>query len=247
LARLGRKEEARAVLRRASETAESAGNLEGAGIAELTTLEMLGDRLTPREMGDTYLAADRLLARTQHPEILARLRDCARRVTAAGSAASNVNAGASAVENMIEEACAGAGKRVRFEPAAVAAVLRLPLGADAATLRELVGRTVERAEDGAVINADAVETIALRQQISGADFADPWANFSFRGEVKEFEEQLIEQALKDARGSVSRAARLLGFKHHESLNWRLKNRNKDLLQSRTPARRRRRSIIRKSA
>jgi tetratricopeptide (TPR) repeat protein len=248
LARLGRKDEARAVLRRAAETAARAGNMEGAGLAELTALETLSDRLTPAETRETYLAADRLLARTQHPEILARLRECARRVVAAAeSHAPNTVAGAGVVETLIEETCARAGKRVRFEPAAVEAMLRLPLGADTALLRALVERTIARAEDGSTISASAVETLALRQQTDGADFADPWANFSFRGEVKQFEERLIERALHDSRGSVSRASRLLGFKHHESLNWRLKNRNKELLQSRTPARKRRRSIIRKSA
>jgi tetratricopeptide (TPR) repeat protein len=248
LARLGRRDEACAVLRRAAETAARAGNMEGAGLAELTALETLGDRLTAAETRETYLAADRLLAHTQHPEILARLRECARRVVAAvESHAPNTVAGADVVETLIEETCARAGKRVRFEPAAVEAMLRLPLGADAALLRALVERTVARAEDGTTITVSAVETLALRQQTDGADFADPWASFSFRGEVKQFEERLIERALHDARGSVSRAARLLGFKHHESLNWRLKNRNKELLQSRTPARKRRRSIIRKSA
>jgi transcriptional regulator with PAS, ATPase and Fis domain len=98
------------------------------------------------------------------------------------------------------------------------------------------------AGDGSTIEADAVETVALR--LTGkADFADPWANFSFREEVQRFEERLIEKALRDAQGKVSNAARLLGFKHHESLNWRLKNRNKGLLSARTPAKPRKRSII----
>jgi transcriptional regulator with PAS, ATPase and Fis domain len=122
---------------------------------------------------------------------------------------------------------------------------RLPLGADAARLRDLIERTVERAEEGAVVEPSAVETVAMRQSADEVDFADPWANFSFKNEVKSFEERLIEHALADARGSVSRAAKLLGFRHHESLNWRLKNRNKTLLPSRTPARTRRRGIIRK--
>ena len=123
---------------------------------------------------------------------------------------------------------------------------RLPLlGWNADELRALVERTVERAGDGATVGAAAVETLALRHDTGGADFADPWANFSFKDEVKRFEESLIERALHDARGRVSHAARLLGFRHHESLNWRLKNRNKSLLTARTPAATRRRSIIRK--
>lgn len=247
LARLGRKDEARAVLSRAVDVAESAGNVEGAGLAGLTTLEELHDYLTPDETRATYVAADRLLEHTQHPETLARLRACARRAVAASGSASTGVEGleAGVVEQFVEEACERFGKRVTFAPAAIMAALRLPLGADMARLRALVERTVERADDGAVVEVSSVETIALRQQTDDADFSDPWANFSFRAEVKQFEERVIEQALKDARGSVSRAARLLGFKHHESLNWRLKNRNKNLLTSRTPARKRRRSIIRK--
>jgi transcriptional regulator with GAF, ATPase, and Fis domain len=62
--------------------------------------------------------------------------------------------------------------------------------------------------------------------------------------VRLFEERLIEQALKEAKGMVSRAARLLGFKHHESLNYRLQNRDKNLQSARKPAGQRRRSIIR---
>ncbi|HEY9284682.1 MAG TPA: helix-turn-helix domain-containing protein, partial [Pyrinomonadaceae bacterium] len=112
-------------------------------------------------------------------------------------------------------------------------------------LRALVERTVGRADDGTIIGASAVETLALRHDTGGADFADPWAGCSFKDEVKRFEENLIERALHDARGRVSHAARLLGFRHHESLNWRLKNRNKSLLAARTPAAPRRRSIIRK--
>ena len=80
----------------------------------------------------------------------------------------------------------------------------------------------------------SVETLALRHDTGGADFADPWAGFSSKDEVKHFEENLIERALH--------AARLLGFRHRESLNWRLKNRNKGLLAARTPAARRRRII-----
>jgi tetratricopeptide (TPR) repeat protein len=248
LSRLGRKDEARAVLARASEVAERAGNVEGAGLAELTALEELRDHFTPDAMRETYAQADRLLAHTQHQEILARLRACARRVIVAAPVREMVGVAgldARAIEELIEEACARFSKRVTFAPSAVAATLRLPLGADTERLRALIHRTVERADDGALVEVSSVETIALRQQTDDADFLDPWADFSFKAEVKQFEERLIEQALKDARGSVSRAARLLGFKHHESLNWRLKNRNKTLLTSRTPARKRRRSIIRK--
>jgi transcriptional regulator with GAF, ATPase, and Fis domain len=422
LARLGKRDEARTVLQRAFEVAEQAGDLEGAGVAELTTLEELGDHLSSVELRAIYELADHLLARTQHPGILERLRTCARRVItaerthniefetagfaygseqtaallrgahtiarsqgavlltgetgtgkellarlmhewsgrpgqfvaincaalsetliesqlfghvkgsftdavedypgaarlAAGgtlfldeiaelSAANQSKllrfieygeihtVGAAApqridvrvmaatnrdiseeltagrfrrdlfyrlqnfhlelpplrarvedipaiAEHFIREAMRRQGKRVRFTPDAIEAMCRLPLPGNARELRSLIERTLLAASNGSSIEADAVETVALR--LTGkADFADPWANFSLKEEVQRFEEHLIEKALRDAQGKVSNAARLLGFKHHESLNWRLKNRNKNLLTARTPAKQRKRSII----
>jgi DNA-binding NtrC family response regulator len=145
-------------------------------------------------------------------------------------------------EHFIREAMMRQNKRVRFTPEAIEAMCRLPLQGNARELRSLIERTMLAASDGSIIEADAVETVALRPT-GKADFADPWANFSLKEEVQRFEERLIEKALRDSQGKVSNAARLLGFKHHESLNWRLKNRNKNLLGARTPAKPRRRSII----
>jgi transcriptional regulator with GAF, ATPase, and Fis domain/Tfp pilus assembly protein PilF len=422
LARLGRRSEARAVLQNAFEVAEQAGALEEAGTAELTMLEELGEHLTIADLRAIYELADYLLAGTQHPSILERLRACARRVIAAerthniefdtsgfaygseqtarllrhahfvshsqgatlltgetgtgkellarlmhewsgrpgqfiavncatlcetliesqlfghvkgsftgasedypGAArlaaggtlfldeiaelsATNQSkllrfieygeihtVGASAparvdvrviaatnriiadeiaagrfrrdlfyrlqnfhlelpplrarvedipaiAEHFIREAMARQGKRVRFTSEAIEAMCRLPLQGNARELRSLIERTTLAAGDGSIIEAHAVETVALRPT-GKADFADPWANFSLKEEVQRFEERLIEKALRDAQGKVSNAARLLGFKHHESLNWRLKNRNKNLLAARTPAKPRKRSII----
>ncbi len=186
LARLGRPDDARAALRRAAQVAEGAGNLEGAGLAELTLLEELHDRLAPREARQLYASADHLLARTQSRQALSRLRAAALKLVTSDADARPEAARTGAAENAPENFKRG---------------------------------------------ADSAE--------------DPWADFSFSDEIRRFEEDLIERALRDAGGSVSRAARLLGFRHHESLNWRLKNRNKSLLPARTPARRRRRSIITK--
>jgi CheY-like chemotaxis protein len=74
-----------------------------------------------------------------------------------------------------------------------------------------------------------------------------WKGFSFREAVRRYESHLIERALKDADGMVSRAAQLLGFKHHHSLISLLKNRHKHLLHVRTPIVPRKRSIIRSPA
>ena len=422
LARLGKRGEARKILQRAFEVAEQAGDLEGAGVAELATLEELGEHLTSVELRAVYELADHLLARTQHPGILERLRACARRVIAAerthniefetagfayaseqtaallrgahgvarsqgavlltgetgtgkellarlmhewsgrpgqfvaincaalcdtliesqlfghvkGSftdaaadypGAARLAAGGTLfldeiaelsaanqskllrfieygeihtvgagqperidvrvmaatnrvledeiaagrfrrdlfyrlqnfhlelpplrtrvedipiiAEHFIREAMRRQGKCVRFTPEAIEAMCRLPLPGNARELRSLIERTMLAATDGSTIESEAVETVALR--LTGkADFSDPWANFSLKEEVQRFEEHLIEKALRDAQGKVSNAARLLGFKHHESLSWRLKNRNKTLLTARTPAKPRKRSII----
>ena len=422
LARLGKREEARRVLQRAFEVAEHAGAFEEAGTAELTMLEELGEHLTIADLRAIYELADHLLAETQHPNILKRLRTCARRVIAAErthniqfdtagfvygseqtaallrqahvishsqgavlltgetgtgkellarlmhewsgrpgqfvavncatlsetliesqlfghlkgsftgatenySGAARLAAGGTifldeitelsatnqgklsrfieygeihtvgasvpervdvrvvaATNRIIEDEIAGGrfrrdlfyrlqnfhlelpplrarvedipviaehfireakmrqGKQVSFTSEAIEAMCRLPLQGNARELRSLIERTMMTADDGSTIEADAVETVALR--LTGkADFADPWANFSLKEEVQRFEEHLIEKALRDAEGKVSNASRLLGFKHHESLNWRLKNRNKNLLAARTPAKPRKRSII----
>ena len=235
LARLGRTDVARATLQRAFDVAEQAGELEGAGRAALTTIEELAAYLAPAEVRALYTAADDLLKHTQDLDIDARLRACARRVVESAT-------GAPPAAHIIAATNAHHHKQVQFTPAAVEALGRLPLAGDAERLRAVVERTVAHADEGTLIDAPAVEVVALRQ--TEADCADPWAGFSLKDEVQQFEERLIELALRDAEGRVSHAAKLLGFRHHETLNWRLKNRNKNLLDARKPIRPRRRSIIR---
>jgi len=64
--------------------------------------------------------------------------------------------------------------------------------------------------------------------------------------VHDFEAKLIEQALEVARGSVTKAARLLGLTH-QTLGTILNTRHKSLAGKRTPVRRRLRSIFKKRA
>lgn len=80
LARLGRRAEARKVLQSAFEVAEQAGALEEAGKAELTMIEELGEHLSIADLRAIYESADYLLAETQQPSILKRLRNVARLV-----------------------------------------------------------------------------------------------------------------------------------------------------------------------
>jgi len=73
-----------------------------------------------------------------------------------------------------------------------------------------------------------------------------WDGFSLRQHVRTSERAVIERALRDAGGSVTRASRLLGFKHHQSLISLISTRHKDLLPSRSTVRKRRRHILSKS-
>ncbi|MGH9941114.1 MAG: response regulator [Pyrinomonadaceae bacterium] len=70
----------------------------------------------------------------------------------------------------------------------------------------------------------------------------PGTNFSLPQAVLAYEARFIEQALREENGSVSRAARRLGIKH-QSLAHLLKARHQNLIEARTPAVPRRRSII----
>jgi tetratricopeptide (TPR) repeat protein len=67
--------------------------------------------------------------------------------------------------------------------------------------------------------------------------------FSLDAEVLRYEGSLIRKALETSRGSVTRAARLLGVTH-QGLAFILNGRHSDLLSIRTPVKRRRKSIIR---
>lgn len=78
LARLGRNAAARASFARASELAERAGYLEGAGLAKLSMLEELRDHLSYQEARALYISADSVLSDTRHLDSIARLRVAAR-------------------------------------------------------------------------------------------------------------------------------------------------------------------------
>jgi tetratricopeptide (TPR) repeat protein len=72
-----------------------------------------------------------------------------------------------------------------------------------------------------------------------------WEGFSLKAEVMRYEAELISRALRDADGVVSRAAKLLGFKHHQTFVALLNNRHRELLGERRPVIPRRRSYIRR--
>jgi tetratricopeptide (TPR) repeat protein len=92
---------------------------------------------------------------------------------------------------------------------------------------------------------DAARVPALEPEGPGGETTtDKWAGFSLKHEVSRYEAELIERALREADGVVSRAAQLLGFKHHQTFVALLNNRHKNLLHARTPIVRRKRQTTR---
>jgi len=72
-----------------------------------------------------------------------------------------------------------------------------------------------------------------------------WQDFSLKREIKRIESRFIERALRDAGGSVSRASRMLGFKHHQSLIALLGSRHSELQDRRSVKRKRRQALLSK--
>jgi tetratricopeptide (TPR) repeat protein len=82
----------------------------------------------------------------------------------------------------------------------------------------------------------------VMKRLTTVQFGDK--NFTLPGAVHEFEAKLIEQALEETGGSITKAARLLGLTH-QTLGSILNTRHKKLSAKRTPARKRLKSIIKK--
>jgi tetratricopeptide (TPR) repeat protein len=164
-ARLWVYEESINVLRRAAVLAESVGALTSAGLAVVTLIEEHGAtwRLSPDEVYEAYIRAERLLKDSQEAEDAARLKACAR---------------------------------------------------------------------------------VVMKRLTTVQFGDK--NFTFHGAVHEFEANLIQRALEESGGSVTKAARLLGLTH-QTLGSILNTRHKNLTPKRNPVRKRLKSIIKKDA
>jgi tetratricopeptide (TPR) repeat protein len=87
--------------------------------------------------------------------------------------------------------------------------------------------------------------VAAGQEAAAERESNSWEGFSFKREVRRLEKGLIERALRDAGGSVSKAARLLGFKHHQSLIAIINSRHADLQEKRSAVRKRRKHLFSK--
>jgi CheY-like chemotaxis protein len=95
-----------------------------------------------------------------------------------------------------------------------------------------------------IVSARRAAASSRRRIRSREDF---WANFNLSEQVHAYEARYVRRALIDARGSVTRAARLLGLHHHATLAAMLdeeqQGRHRDLAHLRTPPEPRRQSIM----
>jgi CheY-like chemotaxis protein len=85
--------------------------------------------------------------------------------------------------------------------------------------------------------------LSQRRVRSVVDF---WVNFDLNERLRTYEARYVRRALIDGEGSVTRAARLLGLRHHATLTYMLdaeQGRHKDLAYLRTPPEPRKQSII----
>jgi hypothetical protein len=115
------------------------------------------------------------------------------------------------------------------------ATVRMLTGSqDPATAKRLINCSVKIIDS--LMPADESETTVE---------VESWEGFSFKREVLKIEKKFIERALRDAGGSVTRASRLLGFRHHQSLIALINSRHRDLLGTRSAVRKRRHHLFSK--
>lgn len=88
----------------------------------------------------------------------------------------------------------------------------------------------------------ACRVLSLIHASPGFPTSVDWVNFNIKDEVLRYEAHFLKLALKDSTGSVTQAARLLGLGGHQSLQFILKSRHKNLLSDRSPIVPRKRSF-----
>ncbi|MGE0789161.1 MAG: sigma-54-dependent transcriptional regulator [Sandaracinaceae bacterium] len=103
--------------------------------------------------------------------------------------------------HFIGELGAAMGKRVALDDGALDALRAYDWPGNVRELRNVIERAVVLAEDGDALGADDLLF----------DFAMPLAQPSVKGEVDEEDARAIRDALKSARGSKAKAAKLLGI------------------------------------
>jgi DNA-binding NtrC family response regulator len=149
---------------------------------------------------------------------------------------------AALAKHFIEEVTKRTGRQAAFTQGSIEALQSLPLYGNSRELRNIIERAVIISK-GQPIREEMLKLLLLRSTGKGT-VADPWAEFSLVEEVRLYEERFIERALKESRGRITHAARMLGIKHQNLISI-IKSRHERLLELRTPAHARRRSIIKR--
>ncbi|MDX6404619.1 MAG: two-component system, OmpR family, response regulator TrcR [Blastocatellia bacterium] len=150
----------------------------------------------------------------------------------------------------LERAIAVAEQVGDFESAGVSALIIIELLSASLSNEEVwdtidhVGVLLEKAEEPATLRrlARAFRSLFVTHAVP----APPdWDGFSLKHAARRYEGHLIRLALKQTGGKVTAAARLLGFKHHQSLISLIASRHKELIETgaRTAVRARRHHII----
>ena len=113
-------------------------------------------------------------------------------------------------------------------------------------LCQLIGHAeslLDKTQDSDTLRRLAKAAFQVLFSVQAAPVPPDWNNFSFKEAVRKFEANLLRKALRESGGSVSKAARLLGFKHHQSLISLLTTRHSKLVTERKPARKRRKHLL----
>lgn len=121
------------------------------------------------------------------------------------------------------------------------------LAAEFAAAVEMLGNSQDPATAKRLINCSVqlINSLKPTEESETSFELESWDGFSFKREVLKVEKKFIERALRDAGGSVTRASRLLGFRHHQSLIALINSRHKDLLGTRSAVRKRRHHLFSK--
>lgn len=146
------------------------------------------------------------------------------------------------------EAARDAGARAKAGRAALALIeehgaSRRLSGSEQAELYGLADELLRETRDADDISRLRACARVVIDRLAGGDMRE--GSFSLYDAVQEFEAKLIEQALEQSGGRVTRAARLLGVKY-QTLTTLLNARHKGLLLKRRPIRRRRRGVPKKT-
>jgi len=103
--------------------------------------------------------------------------------------------------------------KTEFSDESIEALKRLPLFGNSRELMALISRLAFKFR-GKTVTAKAVAATASEMSFQAAGTAS-WQPCDLVEEVRKLERHHIEGALRESRGRVSAAARLLGLKHHQ--------------------------------